>query len=75
MRASGMNVSGINGYFGIYRNTIGGFDCLRSMFDCSLIRCEDNTDGKVATYIPQLARFQFCCTVSEMKKQTEYNER
>ena len=45
------------------------------MFDCSLIRCEDNTDGKVATYIPQLARFQFDCTVSEMKKQTEYNER
>ena len=46
------------------------------MFDCSLIRCEDNTDGKVATYIPQLARFQFDCTASEMKKkQTEYNER
>ena len=38
------------------------------MFDCSLFRCEDNTDGKVATYIPQLARFQIDYTVSEIKK-------
>ena len=43
------------------------------MFDCSLFRCEDNTDGKVATYIPQLARFQIDYTVSEIKKQPEYN--
>ena len=40
---------------------------MRSMFDCSLFRCEDNTDGKVATYIPQLARFQIDYTVSEIK--------